>query len=273
MPITEAERRKLKTHTFSEDRKGEFGWTHSIAPELKMGETLGNALGMMFSDPYPLAINLSGSLIFTAYIFGIFTSGSLFYSLAYTLIFFFAGIVIIAPLSAFSKARFAGIKPNNTARPMLISLVYLSPLVPILYVGVLVLTFHELFASQILNILAPLFILSVAVILHMINLSVSLATDSMYDGGLDRSTALGRSWMMISGQSLRMLLIDVVAFLPLILGVLIEALFRSNAAIALYMLPIIFIATEFSTSWWHACVSYAYTTISKKVKPMQYSRL
>jgi hypothetical protein len=153
------------------------------------------------------------------------------------------------------------------------SLTYLSPLVPILYLVGLIFAMRYFVLLPVISILISLVVLILAVILHIANLNVSLATDAMYEKKIDRNTALSRSWMMISGQSLSMLLINVVVFLPLIFAVFAEVVFRNNTTIALYILPVIFVVSEFCLSWWHASASYSYEAISKNIKPIQYSRL
>ncbi len=274
MPITEAERKKLKNHTFSEDKKDEFRWTHGVVPEFDIGDTLSNSLGMIFSSPYPWIANIAGSLILAVYVFEIFGHlASLQDLLIYTILFFILEIIVASPLSAFSKAKFAKIESGSVARPMLMSLTYLSPLVPILYLAVLISAFHYFISLPVIGIFVSLIVLILAVILHIANLNVSLATDAMYDKKTDRNTALSRSWMMISGSSLSMLLVNILVFLPLILATSAEFVFRSNSAMAMYILPVIFVASEFCLSWWHASVSYSYGAISKNIKPMQYSRL
>ena len=274
MPITEAERNKLKKHTFSEDKKDEFRWTHGVVPELDIGKALSSSLGMVFSSPYPWIANMAGSLILAVYVFEIFGhSASLSDLFLYTILFFILEIIIVPPLSAFSKAKFANIEPGSVARPMLMSLTYLSPLVPILYLVGLIFVMRYFVSLPVVGIFIALVVFILAVILHIANLNVSFATDAMYDKKTDRNTALSRSWMMISGQSLSMLLINVVVFLPLIFAVFAEIVFRSNTTIALYMLPVIFVVSEFCLAWWHASVSYSYEAISKNIKPIQYSRL
>ncbi len=274
MPITEAERNKLKKHTFSEDKKDEFRWTHGVVPEFDIGKTLSSSLGMVFSSTYPWIANIAGSLILAVYVFEIFGHlASLADLLIYTILFFILEIIVVSPLSAFSKAKFANIEPGSAAKPMLMSLTYLSPLVPILYLVGLIFAMRYFVLLPVISILISLVVLILAVILHIANLNVSLATDAMYEKKIDRNTALSRSWMMISGQSLSMLLINVVVFLPLIFAVFAEVVFRNNTTIALYILPVIFVVSEFCLSWWHASASYSYEAISKNIKPIQYSRL
>ncbi len=272
MPITEAERKKLRKHTFSEDKKDQFGWTHSIAPELPVGNTIKNAVQMLFSSPWPWILNAAGSIILAVYLFKIFESVTIFDSFLYTAIFFVLEILIVAPLNAFSKASYAGIGRKGVLRPMLMSLTYLAPLVPIFYITALILLIHIITTMSVLAVIAFLLVMVIAILLHITNLNASLSIHIMYDKEFDRTTSLNKSWMALSGQSLSMMAVNITAFVPLIISVIAEAVLVKNVPIW-YVVPVIFIISEFCISLWQASTSYAYKTLLKNVKSMQYSRL
>ncbi len=276
MPISKAERSKLHSHTFSEDKIDEFGGTHIVTPDISVADTLKHSLALFGSKPSALFLNIPSSIILALYVFVMFGSNSLTNLLWYTAAFFVLGILVAAPLSAVAKSRFYNTKITSIIDPMLMSLNYLEPLVPIAYIGLMALAVQN---SAVINLLSTivfgvllLVILTIAVILHISNLNSELSVYILYDKKLKRNAALGRSWMFISGQSLKMLAINIIAYLPLVIAVLLDAAF-SKTSIILYLTLLTFILADFCASWWQACTSYIYEKIVKEAKPMKYSRL
>jgi hypothetical protein len=271
MPITRGEREKLRTHTFSEDKKGEFSATHMVAPEIRPGNALALSLVLLASNAPVFALNIPGSLILAFYIALVIGAHSILWISVYSLAFFILWLLVAAPLSALSKARLSGMKASNPAGSMLMSLAYLEPVVVISYLGVLMIALHKLYTIS-LYWAAFIVLLVIATVLYIANLNVSIAIQLMYGKRIYRNTALNRSWLFLSGQSLRMMLINTAAFLPLIVAILAGALFAGTLP-AWYLVPVLFVIADLCTSWWQACTSHVYSEISSKIKPMQYSRL
>ncbi len=276
MPITKAERSKLRSHTFSEDKIDEFGGTHIVTPDISVADTLRDSVTLFWSKPSALFLNIPSSIILALYVFVMFGSNSLTNLLWYTAAFFVLGILVVAPLTAVAKSRFSNMKINSLISPMLMSLNYLEPLVPIAYIGLMALTIQNLAVitlfSTIVFAVILLVVLAIAIILHISNLNSELSVYILYDKKLKRNAALGRSWMFISGQSLKMLAINIIAYLPLAIAVFLDATF-SKTSIILYLALLTFILADFCASWWQACTSYIYAKIIKEAKPMKYSRL
>jgi hypothetical protein len=274
MPITKAERSKLRSHTFSEYKNDEFKGTHLVTPNISAADTLKHSLRQLVSKPSVLILNLPGSLIFAIYSFFMFRSDSLANSAWYTVVFFALGIFVVAPLTAIAKSKFANARAANLFSTVLISLNYLEPLVPAAYISIMVLAIQKSALITIFStiIAAMLFILIAAIILQIINLNSAMSIYLMFDKKLKRGTAINRSWMFLSGQSSQMLMINIAAYTPLIIAVILEAAF-SNTLLMPYLALLTFLLADVCTSWWQACTSYIYAKIIKEFKPIKYSRL
>jgi hypothetical protein len=276
MPITRAERNKLHSHTFSENKKEEFEGTYLVIPEIPVAGTLRNSLRLLKASPSVFVLNAAGSLILALYAFVVFGPVSFASLLWYTLAFFVLGIVVAAPLSAVAKARLSSVTVTSLLGPMLMSLNFLEPLVAAAYIGIALLAFMG--TALIGTVSGWIFagivavMLVVAIILHIDNLNAALSVHIMYDRKFGRNTALGRSWMFLSGQSLKLLAINSVAFLPVAAAIILEAEFRGTP-LAAYLALITFVLADISASWWQACTAHIYAEVAKKAKPMNYSRL
>ena len=272
MPITKSERNKLRSHTFSEDKKDEFEGTYIEVPDLSARKTLSSSLGLLLSKPLVLILNIPVGLIFSIYIFALLRVLSLANFLWYSAAFFVLGILVISPLAAISKAKLANIGTSSFFSPMLMSLNYLEPLVFVTYFGLALFTIKNWGTITVYSIITFIILLLIAFILHIINISTSISTQIAYDKKSDRNTALNKSWLFLSGQSLSVLSVNIVVFLLLTITVLLDIVYN-NPQITLYLALLTFIFADFCASWWQACTSKLYLTITKKAKPIQYSRL
>lgn len=272
MPITKAEREKLRTHTFSEDKKEEFGGTHMVAPEISVAEVISGSFGILISRPLTFVANILGSVIFAIYLFAALSTSPVLDLLLYAAMFFILEIIVVAPLTAVSRAKLANIKRASASGPMLMAFNYLEPIVPILYIAGAVLAV-ELVQSPSWELLGgAAVVLVLAFILQIMNLDSSISVYMYYDKKLDRATAMSRSWFFLSGQSVRILCVSTVAFLPLIVAVLLDICLRNTGQVW-YMIPLVLLVADFCYSWWDACTAYIYGETAKKAKPMPYSRL
>jgi hypothetical protein len=275
MPISKAERNRLLSHTFSENKIDEFGGTHMVTPDISVAGTLGHSLRLLKSKPSALVLNIPAGIILALYVFAMFELNSTTNLIWCTAAFFVLEILVAAPLTAVAKAKFSDISITSLINPMLMSLNYLEPLVAIAYIGIMAVVIRNLTvitAFSALVFVLLIVVLVVAIILHVSNLNSSIAVHILYDKKLKRSAALGRSWMFISGQSLQMLAVNTIAFLPLIIAIVLDAAL-SKTHLILYLALMTFILADLCTSWWQACTSYVYTKIIKEAKPMRYSRL
>ncbi|MCL5427775.1 MAG: hypothetical protein M1321_01185 [Candidatus Marsarchaeota archaeon] len=279
MPITKKEKGRLRSHTFSEDKRDAFIGTHMVAPSISGSGALAGAAGLLASKPVVFLFNVPSSLIFSLYMIVLFWSASLanvswyVFALWYTAAFFVLEIIIAAPLSAAAKAKLSGAGDWGLLRPMVMSLNYLAPLVPIAYAGILALAVRGFALHAILTAIAIVVLFVVAIVLHIVNINASLAVQVMYDKKTSRSVALDRSWTLLSGQSLKVLGVNIAAFLPLAVVVVLAVVFMGAAQMMWYAGIIIFVAAEFCISWWQASTSSIYAYVSKNARPMQYSAL
>ncbi|HUB92528.1 MAG TPA: hypothetical protein VL945_01060 [Candidatus Saccharimonadales bacterium] len=271
MPISKAERNKLRSHTFSEDKIDEFGGTHVVTPEVSVAETLRNSSALLRSKYSVFLLNIPSSIILAFYVFAVFGSSSLTNLFWYSVAFFVLGVAVVAPLTAIAKARISNIKVAGIGGPILMSLNYLGPLVAVAYIGLMTLVIHTI-SSGFVFLAVAVAVLIIAIILQVSNLNSALSVYLLYDRGLRRDTALGRSWMFMSGQSLQMLAVNIAVFLPLVIAIVLDAVL-SKTSMVLYLTLLTFILADLCTSWWQACTSYVYAEVIKKAKPMRYSRL
>ena len=269
MPITEAERKKITEHTFSED-VSELDSTRIVAPNISSADSVWNGIKLAASKPSSFILNIPGSLIFAFYAFALLRSSSLLHIILYTLAFFVLEIFIAAPLAAASKSRITGSAAAGYTDSMVISLIYLEPLVPAFFLILLVLA--KSLSSSLLYAIAFLLVFVVTLMLYILNLDSSIAVNFLHDKNVKRDKALNRSWLFLSGQSLSVMSVNVAVSLPLAVAVIVEGLL-AGTPLAWYVLPIIFILADFSASWWQACTSYIYKLTLKKAKPSEYSKL
>lgn len=271
MPITEAERKKIRDHRFSENVEG-IDSTHTVVPKIPVEETIRRGFGLLASKPSSMLINIPGSLIFALYAFALLGSHSLSSIVLYTLLFFVLEIFIASPLSSVSKSRFANTKRTRSIDSMVISLIYLEPLVPAFFLGLVMVVLKSLSIFSPLYIFVFLVLLVIVVILYILNLDSSIAVYILHDKGARRDTALNRSWLFLSGQSLSVLSVNAVVYLPLVIAVIAEYLLEGSLFVW-YLLPITFILADIASSWWEACTYHIYEVTKNKSKPMQYSKL
>ncbi len=271
MPITDAERKKIKEHRFSENIEG-LDSTHTVVPSISAEETIARGLEMVASKPSSLLINVPGSLIFALYAFSLLLSPSLSNIVLYTLLFFVLEIFVASPFSSISKSRFANTAAAKPADSMIISLIYLEPLVPAFFLGLIIVVLKSLTLFSPAYIIVFLILLAIVLMLYILNLDSSIAVYILHDKGIRRDTALNRSWLFLSGQSLSVLSVNAVVYMPLVIAVVIEYLLAGSLFVW-YLLPITFILADLASSWWEACTYYIYEVTKKKSKPMQYSKL
>ena len=186
MPITKAENERLRSHTFSEDKKEEFNATHLVIPTISISDTLRHSLGILKSKPSVLFINIVSSLILAIYIYFMFEASTLTNLLWYTVVFFVLEILVVAPLGAISKSKLSNIKITSLISPIIISLNYLEPLISVMYIFLILLiiqnlTFINLF-STVIFVALSIIILLIGIVLHICNLNsailvVFLSTD------------------------------------------------------------------------------------------------
>lgn len=272
MPISQSEREKLRAHTFSEDKEGEFGGTHKVAPEISENDMIGHSLGLLASRPSALALNVPGSAAFALYALAAFGTASAATFIFYASAFFAFGILIAAPLSSLAKARLSGMEAPGVVDSMIMSLAYAEPLVAASYVALIALAFRDAAGFTLLSAITFIVLLAVAFLLHIANLDSSISVQMAGGKKYGRSTAMNNSWMFLSGQSMAMLAANIVSYLPLIALVPLDALF-SGTALMPYLAVLTFIFADICASWWQACTSVAYGIVAKKTKPMKYSRL
>ncbi len=270
MPITEAERKKITEHTFSED-VSELDSARIVAPNISSADSVMNGIKLAASKPSSFILNIPGGLIFAFYAFALLRSSSLLHIILYTLAFFILEIFVAAPLSAASKSRFMDSAAAGYTDSMVISLIYLEPLVPAFFLILLVLAIKSL-SSSLLYVIAFLLIFVVTLMLYILNLDSSIAVNFLHDKNVKRDKALNRSWIFLSGQSLSVMSVNIAVSLPLAVAVMVEGLL-AGTPLAWYFLPIVFILADFSASWWQACTSYIYRLTLKKARPSQHSRL
>ena len=271
MPITEAERKKIKDHRFSENVEG-IDSTHTVVPRISADETIARGIELVASRPSSLLINIPGSLIFALYAFALLGSPSIYNIVLYTLLFFVLEIFLASPLSSVSKSRFANTSAAKPTDSMVISLIYLEPLVPAFFLGLVIVVLKSLTLFSPVYIIAFLILLAIVLMLYILNLDSSIAVYLLHDKGTKRDTALNRSWLFLSGQSLSVLSVNAVVYLPLVIAIILEYLL-SGSLFVWYLLPITFILADLASSWWEACTYHIYEVTKKKAKPMQYSKL
>ena len=57
MPITKKETKRLRTHTFSEDKVREFGGTYTVAPDFSVSSIIKGSIRLMASKPSIFLLN------------------------------------------------------------------------------------------------------------------------------------------------------------------------------------------------------------------------
>ena len=155
---------------------------------------------------------------------------------------------------------------------MVISLIYLEPLVPAFFLGLVMVVLKSISIFSPLYIFVFLVLLVIVVILYILNLDSSIAVYILHDKGARRDTALNRSWLFLSGQSLSVLSVNAVVYLPLVIAVIAEYLLEGSLFVW-YLLPITFILADIASSWCEACTYHIYEVTKNKSRPMQYSKL
>ncbi len=272
MPISQPERERLRAHTFSEDKKSEFGGTHKIAPEISEKNIIWSSLGLLASRPLPLVLNIPGSMAFAVYVFVAFSTSSVAAFIFYASAFLAFGILIAAPLSSAAKARLSDMDAPRVVDSMIMSLAYAEPLVAASYVTLIALAFRNAAGFTLLAAITFVVLLVVAFLLHIANLDSSISVQMAGGRKYGRSTAMNNSWMFLNGQSMTMLAANIVSYLPLIALVPLDAFF-STTALMPYLAVLTFIFADICASWWQAGTSVAYGIVARKTKPMKYSRL
>ena len=239
MPISKTERNRLKSHTFSEDKKEEFNATHFVMPNIDIAKTLKLSFKKLGSKTSVLFLNIFSSLIFTIYIYLMLEFSSFMNLLWYTIAFFILEILVVAPITAITKAKLSDMKSGSLVSPMLISLNYLEPLIPVAYIGLIILilqslTLINLFSAVVFGVLS-IIILIIAIILQISNLNSSISIQILYDKKLGRNVALSRSWMLMSGQSLRLLAINILSSLPVIIAIIFDVILIKTSFIGYFV--------------------------------------
>jgi hypothetical protein len=115
-------------------------------------------------------------------------------------------------------------------------------------------------------------IIVATIILQIINLNNTISVQIMNDKRVSRNISMNISWLSLSGQSLSVLMVNIAAFVPLIVVVILETAARGTTLFVPFAI-ILFIATDFSISWWHACTSSIYLATVKQAKPASLSKL
>jgi hypothetical protein len=270
MPITRSERRKLQAHTFSEDKKDQF--IHVTVPSISTQAILKSGFDAVAGNPLVLIVNSAGSLILTSFIFLALLPHTITALIVYSIVFFILDAFVAAPFDAKSKSITAKLKTTNIASPIAMSLNYLGPMVPVLYVWIILMAFHMASSASILYGFALAAAIVVAITLHIVNLNNTISVQVMGGKKVNRNMAMNISWLSLSGQSLSVLAVNIMAFLPVIIIAIAEALLRGTGAFTPLAI-IFFAAADFSISWWHACTTAIYNSTVKLAKPMAYSKL
>ena len=260
----------MQAHKFSEDRKDQF--MHVTVPSISAQAILKSGFDAMARNSLVLIVNLVGSLILTSFIFLALLPHTATALIVYSIVFFVLDAFLVAPLDARSKSITAKLKNTNIASPIAMSLNYLGPVVPILYVWIILIVFHIVASASILYGFALAVAFIVAIVLHLVNLNNTISVQVMNDKRVNRNTAMNISWLSLSGQSLSILVVNITAFLPVVTITIIEAFLRGTGAFTPLAI-VLFVAADFSISWWHACTTSIYNSTVKLAKPMAYSKL
>ena len=271
MPISKKERERLAKHTFSEDRKGEFGSMYDIAPEIGVSAVLGAGVKSFSAGAANALLNVPEGVALAFYLYLLFNSRSVILGIEYTIAFLAFQFFVSSILDARASVGFAKGKMAGALDAIGISFGHLRPLA---YV-IAMLTLFAILNRGLLGLQGVPFYMIVAIgavislLWHIVNIDSAMAPYVRYlDTGASRSVAINRSWHYMSNQSVKLLAANITVFLPVVALTLAYAL-----TLNVYVLSADFLGFVICASLWQATTSAIYAYVKRNLGKFDYSKV
>lgn len=120
---------------------------------------------------------------------------------------------VSAPMMGYAKSRIAGIKYSGIAKSIVSSISVLQPLGYALFLG----GFIAIINNGGMFVFAPII---AGILLYLVSISQSMLPNFLYDTNNNRSNAISHGWLLLSGSSPKVVVSDIIVFLPFIILVL-----------------------------------------------------
>ena len=180
---------------------------------------------------------------------GIIMPGLLFMFFAYF-------ILISAPIASYYKSKIAKIKYCGVIKSTTSSVSILQPLgytIIMAFIPVM-----KIFG--ILNGFSILLLMG-GVLFYFISINQAMIPYFLLDTNLNRSDAINRGWLLLSNSSLKIAIVNVLVFLPLVILLLISLIFSNS-----YILVGAFVAFIVLDGIWYGACASIHDAVSKGKK-------
>ena len=141
MPVKQYERKKVSTHTFSEDKRSETDTVYHVPPQISAGTALSTGFSKLGERLHCTAFYLPEGLAFALFLLLLFGAHSPKLALLYTAGFMIFQFFVSSILDAEAASGFIGARFSRPVSAIALSFSYFRPLAYAIFVWMLLFAF------------------------------------------------------------------------------------------------------------------------------------